>query len=107
MQTLRARVDGRRLNTIIKLPEAFQNRTLDIDVYLDEGTQKAAKNDSSSFALSSEIAIDDQINLNADNDLTLKRRPLKERLAMLDSLIGIVPPDADEKRVKDERLARQ
>jgi hypothetical protein len=50
MQTLRARVEGKRLNTIIKLPETFLNRTLEIDVYLDEETPKKSKNDNENSA---------------------------------------------------------
>ncbi|MDR0746473.1 MAG: hypothetical protein LBE89_01130 [Helicobacteraceae bacterium] len=52
MQTLRARVEGKRLNTIIKLPAAFLNKTLEIDVYLDEDTPTQTKNEDKSSTIS-------------------------------------------------------
>jgi hypothetical protein len=52
MQTLHARVDGKRLNTIIKLPETFLNKTLVIDVYLDDETPNKVKSNDDSSALS-------------------------------------------------------
>jgi hypothetical protein len=107
MQTLRARVEGKRLNTIIRLPETFLNKTLEIDVYLDEETPKKTKSDGESFVSINEISIGNRISLDNSGDLTARRYSLKERLAMLDSLAGIVPPDIDENKIKYERLARQ